>query len=126
MAESKNTNPRLRVLMGAAVAIGPGKADLVDAIDRTGSISGAAREMGMSYRRAWLLVEALNRSFIDPLIEASAGGRGGGGARVTGHGHAVLRRYRKMEAKAAASVDAEMKEFSSLLTPNFTPEFSDD
>ena len=126
MAESKNTNPRLRVLMGAAVAIGPGKADLEDAIGRTGSISGAAREMGMSYRRAWLLVEALNRSFIDPLIEASTGGRGGGGARVTGHGHAVLRRYRDMEAKAAASVDAEMKEFASLLTPNFTPEFSDD
>ena len=126
MAGSKHSNPRLRVLMGAAVAMGPGKADLVGAIHRTGSISGAAREMGMSYRRAWLLVEAMNRSFIAPLIEASTGGRGGGGARVTDHGHAVLKRYRAMERKAAASVDAEMKEFAALLAPDFTTDFPDD
>jgi molybdate transport system regulatory protein len=126
MPDSKNSNPRLRVLMGAAIAIGPGKADLVDAIHRTGSISGAAREMGMSYRRAWLLVEAMNRSFIDPLIEASTGGRGGGGARVTDHGHAILKRYRDMESKAAASVESEMKEFAALLAPDFTSDFPDD
>lgn len=126
MVDSKNSNPRLRVLMGAAIAIGPGKADLVDAIHRTGSISGAAREMGMSYRRAWLLVEALNRSFIDPLIEASTGGRGGGGARVTDHGHAILKRYRDMERKAAASVEPEMKDFAALLSPDFSPDLGNE
>jgi molybdate transport system regulatory protein len=123
MVESEKTHPRLRVLLGSAIAMGPGKADLVDAIQRTGSISGAAREMGMSYRRAWLLVEAMNRSFIDPLIEASTGGRGGGGARVTDHGHDVLKRYREMETKAAASVEAEMTAFAALLAPGYKSEF---
>lgn len=120
MAGPKRKPPRLRVLMGAAVAMGPGKADLVEAIGRTGSISAAAREMGMSYRRAWLLVEALNRSFREPLVEAAPGGKGGGGARVTPRGHDVLKRYRAMETKAAASVSKEMKSFAALLSPDFS------
>ena len=115
MADSKNSNPRLRVLMGSAIAIGPGKADLVDAIHRTGSISGAAREMHMSYRRAWTLVEAMNRDFRAPLVETSAGGAGGGGAQVTVAAREVLARYRAMEEKAAAAVTGEMAEFSALL-----------
>lgn len=116
---TERARPRLRVLLGSAIAIGPGKADLLEAIGRTGSISAAAREMGMSYRRAWLLVETMNSSFRAPLVEAATGGRGGGGARVTGHGQDILRRYREMEKKAAAAVTAEMDEFSALLAPDF-------
>lgn len=111
----KQVKPKLRILLGAEIAIGPGKADLLDALERTGSISAAAREMGMSYRRAWMLVDTMNRSFRAPLVEASKGGSGGGGAWVTELGLEVLARYRAMEVKAAASVATEMSEFSRLL-----------
>lgn len=107
--------PRLRILMGAAVALGPGKADLLDAVDQAGSISAAARVMGMSYRRAWVLIEAMNRDFKNPLVETSAGGSGGGGAHVTPAGHDALARYRTMEGKASAAVKKEMSAFSDLL-----------
>ncbi len=119
MPRLQPVRPRLRVLLGSSIAIGPGKADLLEAIARAGSISAAAREMGLSYRRAWLLVEAMNKAFREPLVEAAAGGRGGGGARITARGRDVLRRYRAMEAKAAASVAAEMAVFSRLLHPGF-------
>lgn len=112
---NKRIKPKLRILLGAEIAIGPGKADLLDAVARTGSISAAAREMGMSYRRAWVLVDTMNRSFHAPLVEASKGGSGGGGARVTDLGLQVLARYRAMEIKAAASVATEMREFARLL-----------
>ncbi|MBY0576610.1 MAG: LysR family transcriptional regulator [Gallionellaceae bacterium] len=110
-----SVKPRLRILLGADIAIGPGKADLLEAIRRTGSISAAAREIDMSYRRAWMLVDTMNRSFRAPLVEAVKGGAGGGGARVTDLGLDVLARYREMELKAAASVSSEMREFTRLL-----------
>ena len=69
--------PRIRILIGASIALGPGKASLLEAISQTGSISKAAKSMGMSYRRAWTLVDAMNRDFVSPLVESSAGGRGG-------------------------------------------------
>lgn len=112
---AKQIKPRLRILLGADIAIGPGKADLLDAVARTGSISAAAREMGMSYRRAWLLVDTMNRCFRSPLVDASKGGSGGGGARVTEMGLEVLARYRAMELKAAAAVAGEMRDFTRLL-----------
>ena len=109
--------PKIRILIGAVVAIGPGKADLLAAIARTGSISAAAREMKMSYRRAWLLVEAINGAFRRPLIETLTGGRSGGGARITRLGEEVLRRYRATESKAARSVAPELKRLSRLIAP---------
>ena len=109
--------PRIRILLGSATAMGPGKADLLMAIERTGSISAAAREMGMSYRRAWLLVDALNRCYREPLIATATGGQGGGGAQITDFGRMVLQRYQEMEAKAAACVVKEMRAFSKLLVP---------
>ena len=109
--------PKIRILIGAVVAIGPGKADLLAAIARTGSISAAAREMKMSYRRAWLLVEAINSAFRRPLIETLTGGRRGGGARVTRLGEEVLRRYRAMESRAARSVAPDLKRLSRLIAP---------
>ncbi len=112
--------PRLRILLGSAIAMGPGKADLLQAIEDEGSITGAARRMGMSYRRAWLLIEVMNNSFRGPLVETARGGRRGGGARLTPLGGEVLERYREMEAKAAASVDADMAAFRKLLATGFT------
>jgi molybdate transport system regulatory protein len=115
MAKRRESAPRLRILMGAAVALGPGKADLLDAVEQGGSISAAARAMGMSYRRAWILIEAMNRDFKEPLVETVAGGAGGGGARVTQAGHEALGRYRAMEEKATAAVKKEMSAFADLL-----------
>ncbi len=111
--------PRLRVLLGSAIAMGPGKADLLDAIRSEGSITGAARSMGMSYRRAWLLVETMNSCFRSPLVETTRGGRRGGGARLTSFGNDILGRYRAMEAKAAASLKSDMAAFRELMSDRF-------
>jgi molybdate transport system regulatory protein len=107
--------PKIRILIGAVVAIGPGKADLLQAIARTGSISAAAREMGMSYRRAWLLVEGMNTTFRRPLVETLTGGRSGGGASITELGVEVLRRYRAIEDKAARAVAPDLRRFARLI-----------
>jgi len=107
--------PRLRILMGEAIAVGPGKADLLAAIAAEGSISAAARTMGMSYRRAWLLVDELNRVFIGPVVASETGGHRGGGAVLTALGQEILQRYRAMERRAAASVADDVRTFSALL-----------
>ncbi|MFA5581696.1 MAG: winged helix-turn-helix domain-containing protein [Paracoccaceae bacterium] len=97
---------RLRILFGADVMMGPGKADLLGHIRATGSISAAGRAMGMSYKRAWMLVEAMNTAFRNPLVESTRGGQKGGGARLTDAGAAVLEHYRRIEARIAeASAD---------------------
>lgn len=115
MVKDRESIPRLRILLGAAVALGPGKADLLEAVVDAGSISGAARSMGMSYRRAWTLIDAMNLDFKKPLVETSAGGSGGGGARITETGEEALRRYRAMEEKASAAVKREITAFADLL-----------
>ncbi|QKT04993.1 LysR family transcriptional regulator [Ectothiorhodospiraceae bacterium 2226] len=108
---------RLRILVGQDTAMGPGKADLLEALGRTGSISAAARSLGMSYRRAWLLVDTMNQCFPGPLVEKVVGGEGGGGARVTRLGEEVLRRYRDMERKAGAAIADELADFEAMLGP---------
>jgi molybdate transport system regulatory protein len=107
--------PQLRISFRKSIAMGPGKADLLDAIAESGSISAAARKLGMSYRRAWLLVDTMNASFRSPLVETLTGGAQGGGAQVTELGHEVVKRYREMEKKACVSVAQEMDEFSQLM-----------
>lgn len=102
----------LRVLGSDTPAIGPGKARLVGLIASTGSISAAARAMGMSYRRAWLLVAAMNESFREPVIVAETGGRSGGGARVTPFGKRLVERFHAMESKASAAIAADLQIFS--------------
>lgn len=111
----KRAGPQVRVMLGTTIAIGPGKAALLAAIERTGSISAAAREMRMSYRRAWTLVETMNKSFREPVVVSAAGGQGGGGARITARGRDVLARYRAMEEKAAGAVARDMTEFVKLM-----------
>ncbi len=118
MARKFEETPRLRIMMGAVVSLGPGKAALLEAINRAGSISAAAREMGMSYRRAWNLIEAMNGDFRLPLVKKISGGVGGGGAAVTTAGFEALERYRLIEKKAAKAVRNEIEAFSSLLKRN--------
>ncbi len=74
---------RLRVTSGDDIAVGPGKIDLLEAIAKSGSITAAAKDLGMSYRRAWLLVDTMNRCFKSPVVDAEAGGRRGGGTALT-------------------------------------------
>ncbi|HYG54493.1 MAG TPA: LysR family transcriptional regulator [Burkholderiales bacterium] len=105
----------LRVLGRRGPAIGPGKAELIERIDETGSISAAARAMGMSYRRAWQLAEALNRDFGQPVIATAVGGSRGGGARVTPFGRRVARMYRAMEDKASAAIAADLRRFARYI-----------
>ena len=98
----------LRVTLVPGIAIGPGKADLLAGIRETGSIAAAGRRLRMSYRRAWSLVDELNRAFREPLVDASKGGSGGGGARLTRRGEAVLDRYRRIHAAATAAIAADI------------------
>ena len=105
----------LRVLGRGAAAMGPGKAELVERIRRTGSISAAARGMGMSYRRAWQLVESLNDAFREPVVATAVGGKRGGGARVTAFGARLLARFRAMEGKASAAIAEDLRRFSGCL-----------
>ena len=105
----------LRVLGRRAAAMGPGKAELIERIQATGSISAAARAMGMSYRRAWQLVEALNGDFREPVVETAVGGRAGGGAQVTPFGRDLAAAYRAMEEKASLAIAAQLRRFEKQL-----------
>jgi molybdate transport system regulatory protein len=106
----------LRVLGRAGPpAMGPGKAELIERIAQTGSISAAARAMGMSYRRAWQLVEALNAACRQPVVVTAVGGEKGGGARVTPQGRRLAAAYRVMERKASAAIAADLRRFRRRL-----------
>lgn len=112
---TQDLKPQIRILFRKAIAMGPGKADLLRAISDTGSISAAARQMEMSYRRAWLLVDTMNQAFKLPVVVTLTGGKSGGGAAVTDFGKEVLRRYQAMEDKARASVARELRSFADLM-----------
>ena len=112
---STNKDISLRINLGTRPIFGHGKAKLLDAIVANGSISAAARKIGMSYRRAWLLTDAMNQDFKSPLIESSLGGKGGGGAKLTEEGAKVLKLFRTMEAKAQKSLINEKKLFSTFI-----------
>jgi molybdate transport system regulatory protein len=106
---------KLRVMFGDEIAIGPGKAELLESIAATGSISESARQLGMSYRRAWLLVDTMNRCFREPVVASATGGTGGGGAGLTDFGRRVLERYRSMLARADRALERDLAAFSDLL-----------
>ena len=112
-----NSGARLRVVLGPGIALGPGKADLLEAIDSTGSISAAGRQMKMSYRRAWLLVEELNSSFEGALVAADKGGAHGGGARLTELGARVLHHFRSMERKTQKAIAVDLAALSAHIKP---------
>ncbi len=104
---------KAQIFCGDEPAIGPGKADLLEAIDREGSISAAGRSMGMSYRRTWMLVDALNRCWLERVVETVSGGSRDRGARLTDFGRDLLTSYRALEARLADAADDE--ELTNLL-----------
>jgi molybdate transport system regulatory protein len=105
----------IRVDFGAFGYIGPGKIALMELISKHGSISAAGKEMGMSYRRAWLLVDEINHIFREPLVETQMGGSGGGGARLTKLGRDVVGRYRAIESAAATAAAADVRALRAAL-----------
>lgn len=106
---------RLRLRLGEDIAMGPGKADLLEAIEATGSISAAAKSLGMSYRRAWLLVETMNKCFKTPLVQAKTGGRSGGGAEITPLGRDAVRAYRALQQAADKATAKTLTKLTALL-----------
>ncbi len=105
----------LRVDFGPNRAIGPGKIRLLEAIDKSGSISQAGRALGMSYRRAWLLIDDMNRCFREPVVSAQPGGARGGGATLTRFGHKLVDDYRAIENEATQATQARLKELAGAL-----------
>ncbi len=100
---------RLQLYVAGDRPLGPGKVALLEAVGRSGSISAAARSLGMSYRHAWLLIDALNASFRQPVVQATPGGTRGGGARVTSFGRELVRRYRAMERATERAVHVHLR-----------------
>ncbi|MCH7332911.1 winged helix-turn-helix domain-containing protein [Acinetobacter modestus] len=113
------SKPRLklhvRILAEEQIAFGPGKAELLEAIQRTGSISQAAKSMNMSYRRAWQLVDTMNQCFQSALVETQTGGTHGGGAVITELGQMILKKFRTMEQQATQTLASEFEELSNYL-----------
>lgn len=111
------TTPKLRIrlVFDGGFAFGPGKADLLAGVAETGSISAAGRGMGMSYKKAWQLVDDMNRAFREPLVDAAKGGASGGGAALTAMGRRVLDLYRRIEDGAAGRSAAAVDEIGNLI-----------
>lgn len=108
---------RLRIYRDDCVAIGPGKVDLLEAVARTGSISAAARQMGMSYRRAWLLIDEMNRALREPVVATAAGGAQGGSTALTTAGADIVRHYRAVEAASRAAAAQDIDALTRMLAP---------
>ena len=104
----------IRIDFAPGMRLGPGKADLLEGIAGTGSIAAAGRQMGMSYKRAWMLVEALNAMFHGPLVVSTKGGRAGGGAELTDLGRQVLAAYRRAEAIIRSEAAADLAWLESV------------
>ncbi len=106
---------RVRLYRDDDIALGPGKVRLLEMIDEAGSISAAARELGMSYRRAWQLVEEMNRSLVEPAVATAKGGVKGGGAGLTTTGRTIVRSYRAMEEAARRAAATEIDTLTRLI-----------
>lgn len=106
---------RIRLYCGGEIAMGPGKAELLEAIRANGSISAAGRALGMSYRRAWLLVDTMNRCWNEPLVETFPGGAHGHGARLSPLGEEVLHRYRNLQGQLDGAAEGTFAELAGAL-----------
>ncbi len=102
-------------MAGEVIAIGPGKVALVEAIAQTGSITAAARSLGMSYRRAWLLLDELNRALKTPAVDSAIGGPHGGGSALTDAGRELIELYRRIEATAQQACEADIARLAALI-----------
>lgn len=112
---------KLTLIMNSGARVGPGKIALLESVRDTGSISAAARAMGMDYKRAWLLVDSMNHTFAAPLVERIAGGPGGGGASLTAFGEEVLARYRRLEAAATSLAKDDLDALERRALPDAGP-----
>jgi molybdate transport system regulatory protein len=106
---------KAQLLIGGELAMGPGKADLLEAIMAEGSISAAGRKLGMSYRRTWLLVDTMNRCWVEPLVQTTPGGGEHRGTRLTPMGHEVLKAYRILEAELAKAAAEPLEALKARL-----------
>ena len=112
---------RVSIVFESGARIGPGKAKLLESIRDTGSISAAARDMGMSYKRAWLLLDSMNQAFTEPVVMAAPGGTGGGGATLTPFGAEVLERYRRIDDGASAMAADDVAALGRRARPDAGP-----
>lgn len=119
MTRTRHTSPRfqLRLVADRDVVLGPGKADLLEAIERTGSISSASRDLGMSYKKGWQLIDTMNQHFPLPVIETRTGGSQRGGACLTPLGQEILARYRALQQRLDPQTCDEARELLALLEP---------
>jgi molybdate transport system regulatory protein len=111
------TRISLKLYFDNGERLGPGRVELLEHVRELGSIAAAGRAMGMSYRRAWTLVDSLNRTFREPVIATQLGGRGGGAAVLTPFGEEVARRYRALQARTAAAVAEDLAVIEAALNP---------
>ncbi len=126
MTQARALKVKVQIFCGDEIAMGPGKADLLDAIRLHGSISAAGRALGMSYRRTWLLVDAMNRCWRDRLVDTTPGGGRGGGAHVTPAGEVVLAAYRAaQDAASGAALGAAVPLIDDMLRDTPVPAKAD-
>lgn len=111
----------LRIDFGSAGSIGPGKIRLLEAIQKTGSISQAGRSLRVSYRRAWLLVDDLNRCFREPVVTTQPGGSRGGGAALAPFGRELIKKYRAIEIQATGAAKRQLHDLESALRARTRP-----
>jgi molybdate transport system regulatory protein len=104
----------LRISLDPETLLGPGKAALLQAIDETGSIAAAGRRLGMSYKRAWYLIDSMNAHFSEPVVLSTKGGNSRGGARLTATGRKVLECYRRMEKKTRVAIASDLAKLAAL------------
>lgn len=116
-AQARDDTMQFRVEVKHGVAIGPGKADILEGIQDTGSLAETARRLGMSYQRVWTLVGAMNQDFVQPLVETQRGGATRGGAGLTETGLQVLALYRETERLALKAVSKKLPGLAALLKP---------
>jgi molybdate transport system regulatory protein len=108
---------RLRIYRDDSIAIGPGKIAVLEAVAETGSISAAARKLGMSYRRAWMLIDEMNHALSSPAVNTAAGGSRGGGTALTPVGEEIVKHYRAIENAARLATAADVRALTRLLAP---------
>jgi molybdate transport system regulatory protein len=117
MAKADGHRLNIRIDLRSGARIGPGKVALLEAIEQSGSISGAGRLLKMSYKRAWDLTEELNRSFAEPLVATAAGGAKGGGTRLTDQGRALVDHYRAIEQAALDAATPRLRALGEMTPP---------
>src|SRR5258708_39702454 len=113
---------RVSIVFESGARIGPGKAKLLESIRDTGSISAAAREMGISYKRAWLLLDSMNQAFTGPVVTAAPGGAGGGAATLTPFGAEALERHPRINGRPAATAADDIAKRARRARPGAGPE----